>query len=392
MRILLADHTSTVSGAQHALLDLVSHQPPEIEFSLACPPGELADRAREMDLTWAPLRGTRASFRLDPIRTPPELADLAASALQLRRLSRGYDLVHANSARAGLIAAGALKLGGAPFVVHLHDTPRGDRLARLVNRALEGNAAGVLAVSRHVMASVGAATGRVEVVYNPLDIGRFTPRLGDAAARERLGLRGEGPIFAAVGQLAPWKAQDDAIRIVAGLRADGVPAQLLIVGAPKFIHPATGFDNIAYARGLHSLTRELGLVDAVHFLGERDDVPEVLEAIDVLLAPSWDEPFGRVVIEAMAMERAVVATSVGGPAEVIADGITGRLAAPRNPAAWSKLLEEILSDPPALRAMGARARASAQRFDAEAYARRMAKTYRSLLGAGRLQLSGRRSG
>ena len=63
------------------------------------------------------------------------------------------------------------------------------------------------------------------------------------------------------------------------------------------------------------------------FLGEREDVPELIRALDILLLPSWEEPFGRALIEAMALEVPVIATSVGGPAEILDDGREGFLRA-----------------------------------------------------------------
>ena len=85
------------------------------------------------------------------------------------------------------------------------------------------------------------------------------------------------------------------------------------------------------SRGLRELVAREGLQDRVSWLGEREDVPELIGALDVLLLPSWEEPFGRALIEAMALGVPVVATSVGGPPEIVEQGRQGYLLAPRAP-------------------------------------------------------------
>ena len=107
--------------------------------------------------------------------------------------------------------------------------------------------------------------------------------------------------------------------------------------------------------------------DAVHFLGEREDVPEILAALDLLLVPSWQEPFGRTVIEGMAMGRVVLATIVGGPREIIEDGVDGRLLAPREPRGVGGRRRTSCSATGRDGAHGAAARASAERFDRDRY-------------------------
>ena len=87
------------------------------------------------------------------------------------------------------------------------------------------------------------------------------------------------------------------------------------------------------------------LAGRVEFLGERGDVPALMAALDALLVPSWEEPFGRVVVEAMAAGTPVIATSRGGTAEIVADGVNGLLAPPRDAGAWAAVIERLLDEP-----------------------------------------------
>jgi glycosyltransferase involved in cell wall biosynthesis len=162
----------------------------------------------------------------------------------------------------------------------------------------------------------------------------------------------------------------------------GVDAHLLIVGEAKFVDPATRFDNRAYVARMHELVERLGLAEHVSWLGERGDVPELMAAMDVLLLPSWEEPFGRSVIEAMAMGVPVVATNIGGPAEIIEAGTDGYLVAPREPQRWAEAIRE-LADQPGLRAqMGRAGRAKAeQRFSLQAHVKAILELYERAIGA-----------
>ena len=120
------------------------------------------------------------------------------------------------------------------------------------------------------------------------------------------------------------------------------------------------------------------MADAVHFLGEREDVPDVMAALDLLLVPSWQEPFGRTVIEGMALGRVVLATAAGGPREILEDGVDGRLLAPREPRAWADAAARLLDDRGEMERIGAAARASAQRFDRDRYTEAIVALYRGI--------------
>ena len=109
-------------------------------------------------------------------------------------------------------------------------------------------------------------------------------------------------LLGVVAQLSPWKGQDTAIEALRILREQGIDAHLLLIGSAKFVARATRFDNEGYVAGLRRLVADAGLQDHVTWLGEREDVPELVRALDVLLLPSWEEPFGRALIEAMALK------------------------------------------------------------------------------------------
>jgi glycosyltransferase involved in cell wall biosynthesis len=237
----------------------------------------------------------------------------------------------------------------------------------------------VVANSRHTAARFAMPSFRagVRVVSYGIDVARFDPgRIDRGEARERLGVGEEDVVLAVVGQLTPWKGQDHAIKLLARLQGPHPETRLVLAGAAKFVSRATRFDNPTYVRGLRELAHSLGVGERVTFAGEVDDVPALLRAVDVALVPSWEEPFGRAVTEALAMEVPVVATSVGGPSEVIADGEDGFLAPPTDLDRWEERVSALVADTRLRAGMGRRGRTRvAEGFPMEGYAAAVVEAY-----------------
>src|SRR3954447_3085882 len=355
------NHTSQVSGAERSLLSLLEGLPPEYEPALACPSGALAEAGREIGVPVHTIAGTDGSLRLHAVHTARALHDAGSTARAVVRLAREIkpDLVHANTIRAGLIAAAAAPQIRIPTIAHVHDRLPQGRVPTFMLKRMARAVDGLFACSSYAaepLWNVNRGTP-VRVVYNPVDGDVFDPSaFSRETARARLGLPHTSAVLVVVAQIIPWKAQDDAIRILAELRREHPDVCLLLVGSPKFTSRAARYDSTAFRTRLDELARSLGVEKEVRFLGERDDVPQVLRAADIALVPSWAEPFGMCMIEAMAMELAVLATDVGGPKEVITHGRDGLLLPPREPARWSAAASLLLGDPALRESMGSAAR------------------------------------
>ncbi|HLM87400.1 MAG TPA: glycosyltransferase family 4 protein, partial [Solirubrobacteraceae bacterium] len=263
---------------------------------------------------------------------------------------------------------------------HVRDCLPAGLLSTATMRLIAATATIVVANSRYTAESMRAAAprARLEVVHNPVDLARWDPALIDReAARARLGVAGTRRVLlGVVAQLSPWKGQDTAIEVLRLLRAEDLDAHLLLIGSAKFVARSTRFDNEAYVAGLRSMIARAGLQDRVSWLGEREDVVELVRALDVLLLPSREEPFGRAVIEAMALEVPVLATSVGGPAEIISDGREGYLLPPDAPAEWATAIRRLAEQPERARELGRAGRARAQQaFGVEHHTRAMLDVY-----------------
>ena len=390
MRVIYVNHTAEVSGGERSLLALLGALPERVRPLLAAPRGPLSDAAAAAGIETAPITGTAGSLRLHALHTPRSMLQLVAAGAQVRRLARRTDavLVHANSIRAGIaLAAAALSRPGPRVarIVHVRDClPRG-AVSDATLRLIGASATVVLANSRYTAQSVLAAAprARVEVAYSPVDLARFDPaRIDREQVRAQIGAAGERELLlGVVAQLTPWKGQDTAIRALELLRSEGIDAHLLLVGSAKFVARATRLDNAAYIERLRAMIDAAGLADRVSWLGEREDVPELMRALDVLLMPSTEEPFGRAVAEAMAMEVPVLATNVGGPAEIVRDRRDGRLLPPREPAAWTRALVELAASPRMRAEMGREGRARVrEQFSLERHVETVMDAYARALG------------
>jgi glycosyltransferase involved in cell wall biosynthesis len=386
MRVLYVNHTGLVGGAERSLLGLMDTLPADVEGLLACPPGPLHEHAARRGIRALPIAGSVGSLKLHPVHTPVAIGTMAVAAAGVLRTARSWhaDVLHANSIRAGMIAEPAARALRRPLVLHVRDCLPPSRLTRRLQCSLAGRAAAVIAISHHVARAFDpdGTAPRLEVIDNPFDLTRLDPaRIDRHAARIRLGLAPDDLALTLVGQITPWKGQEEAVRAVARVRRTHNSAVLLLVGEAKFVARATRHDNRSYLHRLRLIIDELELGDAVRFLGEREEVPEILRACDVALLPSWDEPFGRAVVEAMAIGAPIVATSIGGPTEIIRDGIDGLLVAPRQPAALATAIAGLLDDPDRRQALGAAARVAAvERFGAHQHVGAVSALYRNLLG------------
>jgi glycosyltransferase involved in cell wall biosynthesis len=383
VKVLLVNHTSIESGGELSLLGLLEELGEDVEVVLACPRGDLAASARSRGVPVAPIPSIDGSFRLSPGLAGRAARELGAAARAVARVTDTVapDLVHAYSVRAALAAALVPRRELPPLIAHVHDVLPDNVAAVAIVRTIGARALLALTNSEHTARRLRERgyRGALRTAYEGIDLRRFDPAAVDREqARASLGLGPEDIALGLVGQITPWKGQDVAIEAVARLRPTHPRIRLLLVGETKFVGRATRFDNLTYLEHLHRLVADLDLEHAVQFVGQRTDMPAVFRALDVALVPSWEEPFGRAVIEAMSMGTPVVATDVGGPREVITAGVDGLLAPPRSAQRLAGAVAELLDDDARRAAIGERGRHTAHRFSRGAHARAVVAAYRAV--------------
>jgi glycosyltransferase involved in cell wall biosynthesis len=203
---------------------------------------------------------------------------------------------------------------------------------------------------------------KIDVVHHGFDLDRLDPdRVDRASVRSELGLDGK-LAFGAIGRLYRLKNYPALLRAFASALADVPEARLVIAGAGD-------------GRPLAALAGKLGIAHRVLICGPRNDVPEVLKALDVFVHPAVAESFGMVIVEAMAMARPVLSTPVGIATEVIAPDATGVLCSSSDAEALAAGLEEILALRPRWRELGMAARRRVEGFTAAAMAERYCQLY-----------------
>jgi glycosyltransferase involved in cell wall biosynthesis len=269
-------------------------------------------------------------------------------------------------------------------------------LNRLAATIISRDADAVVAISHYAARGLLAVNGKIQVLHNAIILDRYR-RDGAAGARFRAqhSLPADAPLLAVVAQLTPWKGQMDALEAFARVRRAHPRAHLAIAGAAKFTGKHRRYDTTAFRDALVARAGQPDLRGYVHFVGDIADdfsgdvadVAAVYAAADLLVVPSWAEPFGRVVIEALAAECPVVATAAGGIPEILTHGEDGWLVPPRDPEALAEGIATLLADP-ALRMRLARAglHTVRRRFALSDYAEKLGSIQDAVLArAGRAQ-------
>lgn len=331
--VCVSNHGEIVGGGELSLLDLQAALD-RVRWSptvVVPAEGRVADRCRALGVAVCvvPLPGLR-----------PPGPRAVRSVIALRRVAgdRGAVLLHANGSRAMFYAGLAGRLLRRPVIWHVR-VADGDRL---LDRVLMRLARAVIVNSRAVGRRFDwAPPGKVRCIHNGVDLARFAPRPHEAGYRRALGLPEGGPVVASIGRFVPYKGYAhliEAAALVARARPD---AHWLLAGEGE------------QRAQLERRCRTLGMDGKIHFVGWREDVPEILAASDVFVMPSLGEHFGRVLVEAMAMGKPVVATDAGGTPEIVLDGETGLLVPPGQPERLAGAVLALLTDAARAERLGA---------------------------------------
>jgi glycosyltransferase involved in cell wall biosynthesis len=387
MKILFYNHTGQVSGAERLLLLILARLDRQrFEPTLVCPEqGSLRQLARDQGVPVEAAIALNARFTWRVERLPRYLKSFLDVILQFRRTVRDVnpDLIHANSTRAGLVATAATVGLGTRVVWHLHDLLPKHPISTLI-RIFAGlsSRTSVIAVSEAVAKNFrgrcsSLLTNRVSVILNAIDLKKFEPDYGSRRTiRKELRLREHDPLIGIVGQLTPRKGQLELLRAFSSALPKIPHTVLLVAGAPLFNRDGE------YLETLKRTALELGIGNSVRMLGARSDIDVIMQALDVLVVNSKAEPFGLVILEAMACGTPVIAAAVDGIPEIIEHRTNGWLVPAQDEEALSEAIVN-LSRRPELRARLAEAgrKHVAQHFSADRYLAELQAFYSAGVGA-----------
>jgi glycosyltransferase involved in cell wall biosynthesis len=306
------------------------------------------------------------------------LLTLPASVRRIRRVieEEDIDVVHANMPVNFQTGLGA-SWSSAALIWHFNDTSMPWLLARIAARTASRLADEIVvaadAVDRYYFSESDVST---TTLYAPVDVREFDSNRVEPnpeSLRDEFDVDLDRPVIGAVGNLNPVKGYEYLLKATRHVIDDYGPVTVLVAGHP----PDT---RSGYVQRLRELRSDLGLEDSVHFLGRRSDVPQLMALFGVFVLPSVAEACPAAVLEAMAMERAVVATDVGGVTEQITDGEHGWVVPPADPSTLGKAICDALESPDARRRYGERARRRAREiFSLERCADTHERVYRTAL-------------
>ncbi|MBM3308326.1 MAG: glycosyltransferase [Candidatus Eisenbacteria bacterium] len=282
-------------------------------------------------------RARAAGIDVVPMDLISELHPLVIGRLARLIAARSVDVVHAHRAHAHTLGLIAAALTRRPFVVsrRVAHRPKDNLGSRI--KYTSGVVTRIVAISqavKDVLVDYGVDPERISVVYSGTDTTRYRPGLDGGRVRRELGVPDRAPLIAKVANFYPgWKGHDVFLR-AARLVLEAVPdAWFLLVG------------KSTDSEAMRTAVAAAGLGHRVVMAGYREDIPEVLAAMDVLAnSPRSREGLSVAILEALAAGRPVVATRVGGIPEIVLDGETGLLVAPEDPRALADAVVRLVSD------------------------------------------------
>jgi len=360
--MLLGDTFGYPSGISHGIttyyLNVVPLLSQQVDLTV-CLLREPHPAARELEVA-----GIKPFF-LGAHRMNPLVAlQVAALAKQ-----RGCRILHAGGMKATWVARAVARLSGASVLVHVHDQRVLPAPVRFLHRMFARRTDLGICVSQAVAEAAQAGyylpQDRLRIVHNGIDLSRFRQIAPDARPRVRaeLGIRSDARVLALIGRFYPVKAHEEMIRMMPAIAAR-CPDVVLVLAGDGPCRPEC-----------ESLAARLNIQAHLRFLGQRNDVADLLDASDLVVVPSQTEGFPLAVVEALAIGRPVVGYDVGGMGEAIECGQTGQLVPARDMDAFVDAVVSLLDDRAALAAYSKRAFAAAEEFSTSSHVAKLLECY-----------------
>ena len=292
-------------------------------------------------------------------------------------LRQHVDLLHLHNPTAFFYGALAGRLARVPAIVYtdhgrdLESSQRNRLFHWLLSRMVDQVVAVSESARQQLVECEGVPAARVMVIHNGIDAERFARRDRRNEVRTSLGLRDGRPTIGVVARLDRVKNHALLLRAMTRI-VECLPAAILLI-----------IGDGPLRSELESLAIEFGVHEHVAFLGARDDVPDLLSALDLIVLPSVSEGLSLTLIEACAAGKAIVATDVGGNREVIEHGVNGLLVSSDDEEALASAAIGVLTDATRAATMGAAARRRSEaEFSLDTMVAQYVALYGHLLGFG----------
>lgn len=370
VKILYVNPTAYIGGGEVSLLNLLKRLNRNIFYPVVIVPpsqGPLVDRLKDLNIEFKVMAVSEFS------RYKPFSFLLCVIRLVCLIKKEKINLVHTNSiysAEQGFFAA---KLAGIPCVCHIRDLVPVLGAGKIRMYAFK-HAAKLIAISEAVKKDLteklNIPPDKVVRIYNGVDMQEFHPGISGDGFRKEFNL-GSIRLIGIIGRLSPEKGHELFLKAGAQIIKNSNDVRLVIIGSSEL-------GSGDFKQRIKDLADKLNLKNRVIFTGFRNDLPEVLAALDIVVAPSR-EPFGRVIIEAMAMEKPVVAFRSGAAPEIINSG-SGILVDPQDTEAFKDAAVYLLRNPDRCLALGRSGRHIVKsRFNIKSNVEQVENIYKSIL-------------
>lgn len=385
IKVAYLDHAADVGGgAEEALVDLLRFvDRSRVEPLLIV--AERTDWLRGVDLDGIEIVRLfseseelleRSRDTLGQVRS--NLRSLRASVAPVRRLARvlrqhGVDIVHTNSLKTHVLGGLAARLARKPLVWDVRDILDPGPARNLLVRLARLTRPHIVAMSAAVARFLEPVGCRTAVVHGGRSPDHFVKADPSPELRSELGLTEDDEVIIVIARLTPWKGHMVLLDAFRAVHAERPQARLLVVGAPTFWEET-------YLHELQARAEELGCGKAVRWLGFRDDIPQLLALTNLMVLPSFNEPFGIVIVEAMVAGKPVIVCDSGGPPEIVEDGVTGLVVPTQKVGPLADAMAALLGDRERARLMGEAGRQRAvERFDVRAGVREIEGIYNEIM-------------
>ena len=366
--------TARIAGAENSLLNLIRNLDRKIfePFFILPETGPLSD---ELEALGVPV----IIIPFPKIRNVRGVGNAVKKLIELFR-GKNIRIAHSNSIRTHIYAVVAANRCGIPSVWHQRNLLQRESIDP--DRFLSFLADRIICNSAAIAARFetrGKLPDKVQVVFNGVDTGKFSPLISGSRFREELGIGCEEIVVGITSRFHQQKGHETFLRaaqmIVSGNLSVNGKVRFLIVGGSVFD------EDKNREHVLRNMAEDLGLKDKVIFAGYRKDMPHVYAAMEIFVLSSKDEACGRVVLEAMSSGKPVVATNSGGNPEMIEDGICGFLIRHNDARILAEKIVFLANNPGFAHQMGQAARKRIEEnFSIEKNVAQIQDAYLELLG------------
>ena len=334
MNILIIVNSHFISGAERSLIEYIDECSSihNYYFCISEDNIEMEDYLSKYQVIKLPF--IFFSFSYNPVQLLKYFFNIIFISLKVRKIifENKINIIYSNSVKGHIYCLPLKVLVRIPIVWHVRDNIKN----RLINSLFVFASKKIICISKHIYSQVvDFSASKIVLVYGGISLKQFNPNKNDVCQnlRSDLGLQPNKTIIAQIGQITRWKNQIEFIKCAKIIIDINKNVHFIIVGN------ANSTNDRKYLVEIKNEILRYNISDYISIIDYTANINEIYSQVDVLVHPSIKEPFGRVIVEAMAFKIPVVAYNLGGPKEIIQNEVSGFLVEPYN---YKSIAEKVL--------------------------------------------------